>query len=99
MSNPKWRNLLQAVKEADVDIRQIVIKFVGVDGEKFVKGVFLYVPHAFVDTLEFGPIPLIAIEWLEFPRIAVFPRVEGLPAVFQQDTGAVRAAIEATGKR
>ncbi len=98
MSDTKWRVLFQAIADAQVEIRQIIVKFVGADDEKLIQGVSLHPPLPFVDTIEFGPIPLVSIEWLEFPKLAKLPRAQGQAVRFQQDSRAIRAAIEATGK-
>lgn len=37
MSNAKWRALLQSVKHADVETRQIIVKFVSIDDEKLIR--------------------------------------------------------------
>ncbi|MGA7329084.1 MAG: hypothetical protein WBX25_32495 [Rhodomicrobium sp.] len=99
MSNTKWRALFQAIEDAGVEIRQITIKFVGIDDEKPIRWVSPNRISRFLDTLEFGPVPLVGIEWLEFPNLATFPHHKNVrAAVFRQDTGAVRAAIESLGK-
>ena len=99
MSNTKWRALFQAVWEAKVEIRQIIVKFMDVNDPKTIRGVSIQAPFPFVDTIEFGPVSLVSIEWLEFPKVAIFPRAHRAAVTFQQDIGKVRAAIEATGKR
>lgn len=69
MSNTKWRSLLAAIDGARIDVGRMVVKFIDVDEEKAITAFHLHPPHAFVDTAEFGPIPLVSIEWLEFPKV------------------------------
>jgi hypothetical protein len=68
MSDTKWRKLLSAVGGADLPIREMVVKFVDVDEPRRMRfPPSLAAPRAFMDTIEFGPVELRAIEWLEFP--------------------------------
>lgn len=100
MSNTKWHILLQAVRGAGLDVRQVVVKFIDVADEKRMR---LPAPRtpACVDSIEFGPFPLVGIEWLEFPQVALLEVArENVPAQpYRQDIAAIRAVIEATGKR
>jgi hypothetical protein len=83
-----------------MDVRQIVIKFVGVGNEHRMALPRLSAPHKFVDSIKFGPFPLVGIEWVEIPDVAVFPRDNNVPAEqYKQDRTAIRVALEATGKR
>jgi hypothetical protein len=98
MSNAKWHSLLQAVRSAELDIKQVVVKFIDVDDEKRMS---LPIPRtrAYVDSMTFGPFPLVGIEWLEFPLVALLPAPEAVPAQpHRQDIAAVRRVIEATNK-
>lgn len=67
MSDTKWRKLFEAVGQALPDVRLARVKFVDA-GEarqmRFPPSVDC--PHAYMDTVEFGPTELRAIEWLEF---------------------------------
>lgn len=77
MSDAKWRKLLTAVATADRPIREMVVKFIDVDEPcrmRFPPS--LEAPHAYMDTIEFGPVELRAIEWLELP-VAVEPLLSG----------------------
>lgn len=100
MSNTKWRTLFEALEASDVDIKGITVKFVG-DGKEW-SPVFpgLYPPHAYVDLWPLNVYPLVEIEWIEFRRIVVKKRSNNVPpALVPQDVDAIRAAIDATGKR
>lgn len=47
---------------------RVLVKFIDVDQPReitFPPG--LQCPHAYMDTLEFGPVELRAIEWMQFP--------------------------------
>jgi hypothetical protein len=71
MSDTKWRKLLAALDRPELELRQCVVKFVGVSGEKVLsRPTGLHPPRPWIDTIEFGPIPLRSIEWLLFPRTA-----------------------------
>jgi hypothetical protein len=49
--------------------------------------------------MAFGPFPLISIEWLEVPAVALFPRANHLPAQkIVQDIAAVESALLSSGK-
>jgi hypothetical protein len=99
MSNAKWRALLGPVRRADLDIRQVVVKFVGVDDEKRMQLPTL-ATQAFADSVEFGPFPLVGIAWLEFPHVALLPAgSSSSPRQHRQDIAAIRSALEATGKQ
>lgn len=70
MSDSKWRKLLSALDRPELKLNQCIIKFVGVLDEKVVnRPSALYPPRPWVDTIEFGPIPLRSIEWMLFPRV------------------------------
>ena len=59
----------------------------------------LHPPWAFVDTIEFGPVELCAIEWLEIPAVAVYPRSNKVPAARElQDVEAAEALINELGQ-
>lgn len=61
---------------------------------------WLHAPHGSVDSFEFGPFPLITIEWIEVPAVAIFPRVDGVAAARQsQDIDAVDTALTTLGRQ
>ena len=99
MSNTKWRAVLKILGSRSLSIRQIMIKFIDVADTKVMGLPWLDAPHAFADSLEFGPFPLVSIEWIEIPAIAVFPRSNHVPAEkVTQDIEAVERALIALGK-
>jgi hypothetical protein len=68
MSDSKWRKLIAAVHAEVPQIDQMLVKFIDVHEPRrmnFPPG--LRCPQAYVDTIEFGPVELRAIEWLELP--------------------------------
>ena len=70
MSDTKWRKLLVALNEANLNLPRCIVKFVGVPGEKSMKRPRGFSPpRPWIDTIEFGPIPLRSIEWLLFPLL------------------------------
>jgi len=98
MSSTKWRTLFEAVSET-VANPQIIAKFIHDDQEHRMQLPWLHAPHDFVDSLEWGPFPLLDFEWIEFPFDAIHPRRNNVPAeVVPQDIAAIGAAIRATGK-
>lgn len=67
MSDTKWRKLFKAVAEARLGLDQMTVKFIGVDEPRDMRfPPSLVCPLAYMDTIEFGPTELRAIEWLEF---------------------------------
>jgi hypothetical protein len=99
MSNAKWWTLLEVVRAAELDIQQVVIKFVDIEDEKLM---WLPIPRTrdFADSLELGPFPFVDIEWFEFPHVALLSRGKDVPPrKHRQDVAAIRSALEATGKR
>lgn len=100
MSNTKWRAVFSTLIKLKPGIRQIIVKFVGAAEPKPMGLPWLSAPIAFVDSFEFGPIPLISIEWIEVPALALFPRPNGVPAErLSQNLEAVQSALAALGKR
>ncbi len=67
MSDTKWRKLLTAVRDSDLGLREMVVKFIDVDEPRTMRfPPDLSCPRAYMDTIEFGPTALRAIEWMEF---------------------------------
>jgi len=100
MSNTKWRTVFSALQAAAPGIRQIIVKFIDGADAKTMDVRWLHAPHAFADSLEFGPFPLVGIEWIEVPAIAVLPRADHLPAEqVAQNIEAVRSSLTASGKK
>jgi hypothetical protein len=75
MSNTKWRKLIAAVHRAEPGLRDVTVKFI--DRAQPSRMRFppnLQCPYPYIDTIEFGPVELAAIEWIEFEadlRLAV----------------------------
>jgi hypothetical protein len=102
MSDTKWRRLFIALEEAGVAVRWASVKFIDVADPKpmtLPTGRALHPPRPYVDTLEFGPIELRAIEWLEMPAVVLHPRGSGLPPrAIPQDLDGAEAALAARGR-
>jgi len=68
MSDTKWRKLFATVREMRPDISEMIVKFVDVEAPRQMRfPPELRCPTPFMDTIEFGPTELRAIEWLELP--------------------------------
>lgn len=66
MSDTKWRKLFGAVKQFGRG--HMIVKFIDVDEPQQMRfPPSLECPKEFMDTIEFGPVELRAIEWLELP--------------------------------
>jgi hypothetical protein len=66
MSDTKWRKLLAAVRDAGLGLDEMTVKFVDVDEPRRMRfPPSLSCPSAYMDTIEFGPVALRSIEWLE----------------------------------
>ena len=72
MSDTKWRKVLAALKaHPELERAQYVVKFVGQPEERSLSGrLGLHPPRPWIDTIEFGPVPLRSIEWLLLPLVA-----------------------------
>jgi hypothetical protein len=84
-----------------LELRRCIIKFVGNPQAKVLsRPTGLYPPRPWVDTFDFGPIPLRSIEWLLFPRIAEVRDVDRtIPARrVQQDVDAAARVVETLGR-
>jgi hypothetical protein len=66
MSDTKWRKAFRAIAEANIGVGEMLVKFVDVDEPKKMRfPPSLACPLAYMDTIEFGPTELRAIEWFE----------------------------------
>ena len=74
MSDTKWRKVFAAIQaHPELELRQCIYKFVDYAEERVASpGAGLYPPRPWIDTISFGPIPLRAIEWILFPRMAEY---------------------------
>jgi hypothetical protein len=102
MSDTKWRKLFLALDRPELNLSQCVVKFVGVPDAKTMdvpKRHALWPPHGYVDTLQFGPVTLRSIEWIEFPRALMRKRYPGDAGVETlQDIEGIRLALEKLGR-
>jgi hypothetical protein len=100
MSNTKWRAVIDVLKSPTLSVQQLVVKFVDVEVPQRMEVPWTSAPHAFLDSLSFGPFSIVGIEWVEVPSEAIFTSGGGIPAKrVAQDVVAVRSALEATGKQ
>lgn len=68
MSDTKWRKLLTAIGDAGLAVEQVIVKFIDVEEPQTIRfPPSLACPHAYMDTIEFGPVELRAIQWLDIP--------------------------------
>lgn len=66
MSDTKWRKLIEAVSDIDKGLSQMKLKFIDVIEPREMRfPPSLTCPHAYMDTIEFGPVELRTIEWME----------------------------------
>ncbi len=66
MSDTKWRKLIDAAVAARLPIDDMVVKFVDVDEPRRMRfPPSLAIHHAYMDTIEYGPVEFREIEWLE----------------------------------
>jgi hypothetical protein len=67
MSDSKWRKLFTAVRDKCDFLDRMIVKFIDVDEPKQMRfPPDLQCPRAYMDTIEFGPVALRSIEWVEF---------------------------------
>ena len=67
MSDTKWRQLIEALQTSDVPRRNAEVKLIDVIETKIVSfPPSLGCPDGYMDTIEFGPVELCAIEWVKF---------------------------------
>ncbi|MBV9883266.1 MAG: hypothetical protein JO276_09685 [Sphingomonadaceae bacterium] len=68
MSDTKWRKLLTAIATAGLPLNHATVKFIDVVEPRVLRFPPSLDCHpAYMDTIEFGPVELRAIEWLDFP--------------------------------
>jgi hypothetical protein len=105
MSDTKWRKLFVALDRPELNLRQVRIKWVDVNQvvtAAMPTAAYLWPPKPFIgwDT----PVPLRAIEWIEIPAIATFPRPspDGKgripPELHRQDIDRAEAILTAIGQ-
>jgi hypothetical protein len=101
MSDTKWRKLLAALDESGLELTYCIVKFVGVPDEHLIgrpRG--LHPPRPWVDTFQFGPVPLRSIEWLMFPRVAEVHNADRTTPArrIKQDVDAAARAVGTLGQ-
>jgi hypothetical protein len=89
MSNTKWRKVLAAVTQADEAPAKLRVKMLEIDSPCLLTttAIGLHPPLRYIDTLEFGPIALLAIEWLEVPS-ALLDQLEDVGELAVETYGA-----------
>lgn len=101
MSDTKWRKLFLGFATVRTSESQMRIQFLDVPGVREMRipteGA-LQCPFPYIDTSEFGPVELRAIEWLDLPYVASWPRGNNLPPrQVVQDLEKFRAALSGLG--
>jgi len=81
MSDTKWRKVFSTIEmHPELELRQRIFKFVGYNQERTEDAwISLSLPHPWIDTFAFGPIPLRSIEWMLFPRVAEYRMDSTIP--------------------
>jgi hypothetical protein len=101
MSDTKWRKLLAVLETDELELCQMRIKFIEVPQPRVMRLPTIgtqYVPYPYVDTIEFSLVELRAIEWLEIPAVARFPRPDNVPPrEVAQDLDRVEASLASSG--
>ncbi len=102
MSDTKWRKVFEAWAKLPVAETQMLVKFLDVPEARVMRlpdhGA-LWCPTPYIDSREYGPVELRAIEWLEIPAVASWPRPNKLPArQVVQELDAFRTAIALLGQ-
>ena len=99
MSNSKWRVIFEALSTAELEIQQITAKFIGVQEEKRMQLPWLkWTPRPYIDSIEFGPFPIVGIEWIDIPAEAEIPTSHGVRR-HRQDLSLVASTLAATGRK
>lgn len=66
MSDTKWRKLLAALAAMEPAPGRMLVKFIDVETPRQMAfPPCLQTAHAYMDTIEYGPVELRAIEWME----------------------------------
>lgn len=66
MSDTKWRKLIAAIARSHPDVDTMRIQFIDLGEVRTMRfPPSLRCPWAYMDTIEFGPVELCSIEWLE----------------------------------
>jgi hypothetical protein len=106
LSNAKWRKLLDAISDPDLNVRQVIVKFVR-GGEVLLGGPTRDEHDGWFRTMSYadppgsGPFPYRSIEWLEIPVIGLpykTPPIWVPYLQWEQDVQGARRALEAIGQ-
>lgn len=66
MSDTKWRKMIVAVRDGNDNIDRMTVKFIDVSEPRYMRfPPSLQCPRPYMDTIEFGPVTLRSIEWVE----------------------------------
>ncbi|MCR6498974.1 hypothetical protein MUO32_08025 [Shinella sp. CPCC 101442] len=102
MSDTKWRKVFRAWANVSATETQMIVKFLDVPEPRVMRlpgESALSCPKPYIDSLEYGPWELCALEWLEIPVVASWPRQDDVPPPkIAQEIGALRAAIDFLGQ-
>lgn len=101
MSDTKWRKLFETLAALRTPEDQMLVKFIDVASVRtmcFPSDGALWPPHPYMDSV-FGPIELRAIEWIDIPHVASFPRGRNVPdRQVPQDLASIRQHLEKLGQ-
>lgn len=102
MSDTKWRKVFTAWASVSATDTQMIVKFLDVTEPRVMRRpgeAALSCPKPYIDSFEYGPWELRAVEWLEIPAVASWPRQDGVPPrQVVQDIGTLRAAVAFLGQ-
>lgn len=105
MSDTKWHKLFAAVEASDWIPSRVLVKFVDVEEPsdrtmRWPSQNAFWGPPQWIDTPEFGPIELRAIEWLVIPAFVVYGHSvsEIASATEPQDVEVIRSALSQVGQ-
>jgi hypothetical protein len=105
MSDTKWRKLFAALDRSDLELGQMIVKFIDDGDEQRISTPgreALYPPRAYIDAAT-GPFALRRIEWIELPFVAEYERNtmgsgKIAPRTVPQDVDEARRIVEALGQ-
>jgi hypothetical protein len=105
MSDTKWRTVFEALHNSDIEILRVLMKSLLNNSEfqtrlpePYDPDVFGHVTYGLVETT-YGPVPLVELEWVEFPAEVVFYPDDPSPKRVQQNLDAIEQVITNIGKR
>lgn len=102
MSDTKWRKLFLALSTVRAPEGQMLVRFLEVDEVRVMRipsESALWCPLPYIDTFEYGPVELRAIEWLEIPAIACWStQNNGAMRQVAQDLNKFRTALCGLGQ-